>query len=427
MEEAFFAPCTRMHDLIRAWNDNLENDGFLDRNFDFEEVELRAGAGNGAVNFLHFDDLWDLACRKVVVWLGPEIFITAGNIGEVCERLGYGPPLFSVGLDNDGRNKLHVYSRSATDATSTTASNCVFQLMTWNNTIRMHLGITALPSVSTENLSRFLNNSRSSGGTIRFENDCLLKLSQEQLRDYLRVFENSTGSHHRIELNLAANWSHFQIETVADFLQRCQCAIILSLFHCLFPLQTVPSLILDVLRGDCNVVKLVIFDVPDTDGLVRVLAENKTLVRLECWNTHISDDNWTVLCHSLSRHPKLEFLRLFCTFPCRPYLLSNERKTCRTNVFLKMLQANSVLQELDAGRYSGRDALCDEFDERILSDVIQPYLRRVPHVRAFGNNRGPGYDQLLASALYKVCDSPALVWTLIRSSIPTILESQEDN
>jgi hypothetical protein len=424
MEEAFFAPCTRMHDLIRAWNDNLENDGFLDRNFDFEEVELRAGAGNGAVNFLHFDDLWDLACRKVVVWLGPEIFITAGNIGEVCERLGYGPPLFSVGLDNDGRNKLHVYSRSATDATSTTASNCVFQLMTWNNTIRMHLGITALPSVSTENLSRFLNNSRSSGGTIRFENDCLLKLSQEQLRDYLRVFENSTGSHHRIELNLAANWSHFQIETVADFLQRCQCAIILSLFHCLFPLQTVPSLILDVLRGDCNVVKLVIFDVPDTDGLVRVLAENKTLVRLAFYDARISDANWTILCQSLAGHPKLEYLRIFRTF--RPDRHSNERKTLRTNVFLKMLQANSVLQELDVPRYAVVPQY-DEFDERILSDVIQPYLRRLPHVRAFGNNRGLGYDQLLAPALCKVIDSPALVWTLIRSSIPTILESQEDN
>jgi hypothetical protein len=91
-----------------------------------------------------------------------------------------------------------------------------------------------------------------------------------------------------------------------------------------------------------------------------------------------------------------------------------------------MLQANTVLQKLKARR-NRLTPTYDEFDERILSDVIQPYFRRLPHVRAFGNYRGPGYDQLLAPALSKVHDSPALVWTLIRSSIPTILGSREDN
>jgi hypothetical protein len=91
-----------------------------------------------------------------------------------------------------------------------------------------------------------------------------------------------------------------------------------------------------------------------------------------------------------------------------------------------MLETNTVLQELAARR----NPMCpeyDEFDERILSEVIQPYFRRLPHVRAFGNYRGPGYDQLLAPALSKVYDSPALVWMLIRSSIPAILGSGEVN
>jgi hypothetical protein len=116
MEGAFFAPCTRMYYLIRAWNVDPENDALLfDLDLDFEEVELCAGAGNGAVDFLDLDDLWDLACRKFV-WMGPEIFLIAGNIGEVCysckvcERLGYGPPLFSVGLDNDVGKNTRVFS-----------------------------------------------------------------------------------------------------------------------------------------------------------------------------------------------------------------------------------------------------------------------------------------------------------------------------
>jgi hypothetical protein len=303
--------------------------------------------------------------------------------------------------------------------------------MTWNNTIRTHLGITTLLSVSTDTLSRFLNNSSrtgSSDGAIRFEDDCISKLSQDQLRVYLRVFEDSTGPYHRIELNIGENWSHLRTVavTLAEFLQHCQCSVVLRCSRFPVPLQTVPSFILAALRGDCNIVELHFNHLTDIDGLVRVLTENKSLVRLIFANIQISDDNWTVLCQSLSRHPKLEYLCLFGTFPPGPDHHSNERKTRRTNLFLKMLQVNTTLQEL----YTPRSLLYsryDEFDERILSDVIQPYLHHLPHVRALGNNRGPGYDHLLVSALYKVCDSSALVWTLIRSSIPTILESGEDD
>jgi hypothetical protein len=67
------------------------------------------------------------------------------NICEACMCFGFGDPLFSFGLDNDEENELQVYSRSVTDATSTTAYNYVFQLLTWSNTIWTHLRINALP------------------------------------------------------------------------------------------------------------------------------------------------------------------------------------------------------------------------------------------------------------------------------------------
>jgi hypothetical protein len=91
-----------------------------------------------------------------------------------------------------------------------------------------------------------------------------------------------------------------------------------------------------------------------------------------------------------------------------------------------MLQTNTVLQKLYAPRY-GRDPQYHEFDGRILADVIRPYFRRLRHVRAFGNYRGPLYAQVLARALYKVNDSPALVWMVIRNNISTLLESEEGN
>jgi hypothetical protein len=310
-----------------------------------------------------------------------------------------------------------------TDAT-TTACDSVFQLMTSSNTIWTHLEINVLPSVSTLALSRCLNNSRSSGGTIRFEDHHLSRLSHDHLRDYLLVIEVSTGPLHRIELRRKTNWSQLLTATLANFLQRCQCAIFLSCFT-----HPVPSLILEALREDCNIEELSLWSVPDIDGLIRALAKNKRLVRLNVVAVSISDDKLTELGQSLSRHPKLESLRLFRTFPCEvPDQHSNERKTRRTNVFLTMLQTNTVLQELDARAVPGGDPHDnDEFDECILADVIQPYFRRLRHVRAFGNYRGPVYAQVLARALYKVNESPALLGMLIRNNISTILEFEEGN
>jgi hypothetical protein len=175
------------------------------------------------------------------------------------------------------------------------------------------------------------------------------------------------------------------------------------------------------LRGNFNITVLVLQIVPDIDELVRALAENKSLVRLAFRVVRISDDNWTVLCHSLSRHPKLEFLHLFKTFSLGPDRNSNESKTRRTNVFL-------VLQKLETPRDVESTGYDDAFDECILAAVIQPYFRHLPHVRAFCRQHGgPTYAKVLALALKKVNDSPALTWMLIRGNIPTILGLQEGN
>jgi hypothetical protein len=445
MEEAFFVPCTRMHDIMRAWNVEHDHgvdgdeDGFLEylfRDMDFEEVELRAGVGNSVDDFLHpnftFDNFYQLARRKIV-WMGPEIFVDAlttnADLRYALLMFGdcfeYGT-LFSVrpatNLDTGRDNELQVCSRPVTDA-AVTVCDYVLQLMTTSNTIWTQLEMNVLPSVSIHALSRFLSNSRSTGGTISFDEDYLSDSLQEHLRDYLRVLEVSTGPKHRIMLRhgMVSEWSQLLTVTLANFLQRCQCAIDLKCYT--FP---VPSLIIDALRGDCNIVELYLNKVPGIGGLVQALANNKSLVRLNFVDMRISDNKWTKLCRSLARHPKLEYLRLSHTFPRGPHQLSNERKTRRTIVFLKMLQTNTVLQELEIhkGRAKAPD---DEFDDPIMADVIQPYFRCLRHVRALGNYCGPLYAQVLARALYKVNDSPALVWMLIRNNMSIVLEFEEDN
>jgi hypothetical protein len=111
MEEAFFQPCTRMHDLMRAWNVDHEygDDGdFVFEDMDFEEVDLRAGAGNATDDLFHHPDftfggdLWQVARRKIV-WMSTEIFVDALDDEDLRETLmefvdcfGYDSPLFSV-------------------------------------------------------------------------------------------------------------------------------------------------------------------------------------------------------------------------------------------------------------------------------------------------------------------------------------------
>jgi hypothetical protein len=329
----------------------------------------------------------------------------------MTSTLLYFREFFGYEQDTSWNNELEVYSLFMTDATTTACDN-VFRLMTRSNTIWTHLKFKTLSSVSPQVLSEFLHNSRDSGGNIRFERNDLSVFSQE----YLPVFRDFGGPKHRLELEigLSLNWSPLQTETVASFFQSCQCAVLL---HChTFP---VPSpLISDALCGDCNIVDLFFDNVSDIDGLVRALANNKSLVRLAFAAIRICDDNWTVLCQSLATHPKLEYLRLLRTFPHEPDQNSNnERKTHRTNVFLKMLQDNYMLQELETRTFASHPH--DEFDERFLS-VIQPFL----HIRASaGKYPGPEHARLFARALRTVqLGNPELAWMLMRSNLPTILE-----
>jgi hypothetical protein len=313
-ERAFFRPCTRIRDFMRdgVYGTFLPN--FVD--LDFEEVELLDGAESGAVDLLHpaftFDNLRQLTRRKIV-WLGRDIFVNAldsVNDDDIISIFCGGSSLFAVYLGpldaEDLDREVHVYSRSVTEAT-TTVCDYVFQLMARSNTIWKNLYFNDLLSVSNRTLSWLLENSRDNGGAINLNKECLSALSRPQLQEYMRVFEDTTSPHHTIVLQPCADWSEELIVTVTNFLQHCQCAIAFEFFRSPAP----HPLIIEALHRNCNITDLKLFKVPDIDELVRALAENKSLKRLSFVNTRISDDNWAVLCHSLSRHPKLEALRHF--------------------------------------------------------------------------------------------------------------------
>jgi hypothetical protein len=148
-----------------------------------------------------------------------------------------------------------------TDATIATACDYVFQLMTGSNTIWTHLKFNVLSSVSTPVLTEFLHNSHDSGGNIRFEQNDL-----SVLQECLAVFRDCAGPNHRLELACGSglDWSPLQSETVASFFQSCQCAVLL---YChTFPVPA--PLIMDAVSGNCNIVDLVTYPIPNIRSLV---------------------------------------------------------------------------------------------------------------------------------------------------------------
>jgi hypothetical protein len=319
--------------------------------------------------------------------MGPDIFFKVRGevvgVADIRQCFGFGHPIFSIGLPNNlnagGDIKLQMYSRSVADATATVC-NFVFQWMTRSNTIWTHAEFDVLTSsVSIDVLSQFLWNSRDRAGNIRFG---------RWHRDlsvfnplYIRVFQLNAGPLHGIELQIGtreADWS--QTETVANFFESCRCAVLL---HCgNFPVPA--PIISDALSGNCNILDLVLDNVPNIDvnidELVLALGMNDSLLSLAISNILISEGNWTALCQSLSTHPRLVHLRLLLTFPPEPADNSNERKAHRTRLFREMLDVNTVLQDPPPPP----DEF--EFDERTLSEVIQLLLRD----RVFGSNLSHG-------------------------------------
>jgi hypothetical protein len=277
--------------------------------------------------------------------------------------------------------------------------------MTRSNAPEMNLHFNYFPLVSSLALSQFLEKSPSTDGTISFSTVSDNVLTE----DDLHLFEVSAGPHHRIVLH-EMNLSQVPPAALTTFLQSCRSEIILRKCAGLLPL------ISDVLPGDCNIVEL---DLQNTDiedehmsSFVRALAKNKSLEDLLLESTPISDEIWPILCKSLSRHPTLGYLELRDTGPRDASQDSTERKTrrayCRTDAILKMLQANTVLQKLYLTP--------GDCDERILSDIIRPYMRRLPDINALNAHRGPMRAQLLGRALHTVNDNPALVWRLLSNN-----------
>jgi hypothetical protein len=160
-------------------------------------------------------------------------------------------------------------------------------------------------------------------------------------------------------------------------------------------------------------------------SLAHALPDNMGMEHLVFSHFEVSDETWSLLFRSLSRHPHLESLSILSkssTCNSRRQILSAASKTTRMQAVLEMLRHNTVVRTID---------LADNFrDVEVYLCAILPRLemnrscfevQRLAVKRADLSIR----PQLLGRALHVVRYNPNLVFLFLLENVPAFVRTEE--
>jgi hypothetical protein len=412
MEEVLFEETNQMRDLIE---DHLRNNGRVDvpaDQPDFNESEVKLRDGYSVEKILHPDypceDFFSLA-RRNIVWLAPGVFITKHPHSRAVVRMrtlwyqfcGYGIAFSVIFSGTTSIDDLWVWRSPAIQTDTTVCDHLLVQLLARDDVPEAHLvlGGDRQCWVSSDALSLLLENDCPQLRSIYFVGSVVLT------EDYLRPLEGARRPLLQISFS-GENLSHFEPSRLQNCFRHCQVKILLD--KCTIDVR----LLSEVLRGHSKVVKLVLaprtLNGDNTTFLFDLLDTNDSLTKVSFKMNPIRDENWIRLCRSIERHPRLQRLYLHGTGPTgEGAVLSAGSKALRANAIVQMIQANNVLQKVYV-----TPAECDE---RILEEVIRPYLHYARNIRKVNANRGnPLREQLLGRALYHLTYfDPTLLWMIL--------------
>jgi hypothetical protein len=158
-------------------------------------------------------------------------------------------------------------------------------------------------------------------------------------------------------------------------------------------------------------------------AIFSVLANNKGLKELHLNRSLINDENWAVLCESLSTHPTLASLHVRSTCPTRAILPDERQKAHRTRVLAEMVKRNTVLYTIN---------LSDgERDGQIYTDEVLPRLETNfyrPRVLAISKAEISLRRPFLGLALQteSVRNDSNQLWMFLSGNTDVVLPSDED-
>jgi hypothetical protein len=149
-------------------------------------------------------------------------------------------------------------------------------------------------------------------------------------------------------------------------------------------------------------------------GFFQALAQNEGMTDLTLLNADpITDENWTALWQSVSRHPKLERIVFPFLGHLFPTTCSDAQKTLRTQAIVDALRINTVML-LDIDLYP------EEFDKVLLDNHVYPRLlanKYRSRVAAIAKLEGEWRRQLLLRALASVASNPNLILMFVSGNV----------
>jgi hypothetical protein len=411
MEDLLFVPSTRLHERI-------ENDGERLRRYigiNFSEVELTAGGQdlvmNGQCTWKQFAE----ALGNRIVWVGENAYL------DLCKQQDYifcnmtygqNGQVLSVNADIESKDNIQADVSAGSIEQASTAIRLLCQLL-------IASGARMVEFDSTADQSFFRDFCPFSGLALsQLIRQCP---SLIQLRLKLFVLDEEivralwAGAGTNIEILL---------ESCTASLSGTN-ALIESFRLNLGPTQLlwcdIPSeLFANGLRGNSNVkiLKLInglhVHPPTITDGdmrnLVQSLSQNQGLEELDFKEHVICDENWSLLCQSIARHPALE--RMDVSRSDYIQVFSETQKTERTERLMEMLKVNTVLHNITA--------TLQDFNQRIMCDEIRPRLlvnKYRPRVRALRTQNNDNFlrAKLLGRALHSVNGHPTILWMFLTS------------
>jgi len=171
---------------------------------------------------------------------------------------------------------------------------------------------------------------------------------------------------------------------------------------------------LELLKDDIN-------SKEDLRYLLQALEANIGLTTFTV-NGTVDDENWSLMCQSLSNHPALDHLnvRLTSDHDASSLLAANggtmkmaeARRTRRTQGLVEMLKVNTILTRIDT-----TDEGCDE---RILQNKVHPRLELIkfrPRIVAVKKAKGTQRVPLFGRALHTVNGNNTFLYVMIKGNV----------
>jgi hypothetical protein len=369
-----------------------------------------------------------------IVWMAPDVYICTEGFTTFLTDF---PMVLLLAVQNtSGQPNLCVHVSGSSPITAATAA-CDFMvrlLATSEDHEDVFLkgcpsnNLHAVPTpISGDALSHFFHDSISrDNSNLRMVHFSGMALSEDQclaLATMPRCFHNNNDVEIRLSCcSLADDGRGAAAAAFIDCLRGDRGGPV-SLFRC----KVRSHILTNVLTGNSRVagLKLGYYDISDPILMSllfgTVLSSNRGLVDLDLRCHSISDESWSILCHSLEQHPTLTSLDLRDTRPTRQateeVMLEQKRK--RTRAIADLLEQNTVLQTVHLSE--------QERAGRIYVNLIQPrlemnlYRARALAIKDGTQNDRPFREKVLGRALHCVSSKPNLVQMFLLQNMDVVL------